>query len=522
MGKAGFRFGLLFGVFLLAIIPFGCKRSPAGIPVLKINPDALKYADEGDAHLREGHLYGWRRAEASYQKAYDLAGSNEFKKKLLMSRFLVMTRQVDEDIPYPRVDEMIRELCSGDETRKTLCEIAQWYKSNKKSQPPDIKSGSVFNGEQPELEDYFKRLFADDKTQLNASSEGLAVQPIESPLSLYLSPWKLKTKDPAEVEKAYPGFAEALGYIAETSFQKKKYGAARNGFRKALELIPDYTRAINGLGNIYFFALEDYEQALRWYESASEQDPTNTAAQFGKGAALHKLGRYQESNAAFDRMLVADRLKDGRLDEAGYRYYSGEGYYLKAYNYRLMDDVAKARELIDLARQFLPDSAEINEFSGVLYFNAQRLEEARKDFLRVLARGNSSCNAQMHLGLIYHQIKYAGTDPVAETRRILETGSLREESAEKRALNYFLGACSCMDSGIRQLKDQIDSVPALDLEAREKILFSDRLKSKLLDFRMASSADIERMIGKASQTGIPERDTYLKLMREILVRIQKQ
>jgi tetratricopeptide (TPR) repeat protein len=512
MGKAGFRFGLLLSVFLLAIIPFGCRTKPVRIPVPKTNPEALKYAAEGDAHSREGHLYGWRQAEAAYQKANDLAASEEFKKRLLMSRFLVMTRQIDEDIPYPRVDEVIKELCSGDESRKILCEIAQWYKGNKRGKPPDVKDSAIFNGEQPELEDYFKRLLADDKPQGISSPDpqigSPVAQPNESPLLLYLSFWKLKAKDPAEVENAYPGFAEAFEYIAESSFQKKKYGGARTYFRKALELIPDYTRAINGLGNIYFFALEDYEQALRWYESGLTQDPTNTAAQFGKGAALHKLGKYQESNAAFDRMLAADGLKDGRLDEAGYRYYSGEGYYLKAYNYRLMDDVAKARELIDLARQFLPVSQEINEFSGVLYFNAQKLEEARKDFIRVLATSNSSCNAQMHLGLIYH--RYAETEPAAGTQH------------EKRALNYFLGACSCMDSGIKQLKGQIDSVPSLDLEPREKVLLADRLRSKLLDFRMATSADIESMIEAASQAAIVERETYLKLMREILARIQKQ
>jgi len=145
-----------------------------------------------------------------------------------------------------------------------------------------------------------------------------------------------------------------------------------------------------------------------------------------------------------------------------------------------------------------------------LYFREQKLEEARKDFLRVLAKGNSSCNAQMHLGLIYHQMGNAGADPATEAQR------------EKRALNYFLGACSCMDSGIKQLKSQIESVPSLDLEAREKVLLSDRLRNKLLDFRMASSADIERMIGKASLTAIAERETYLKLMREILTRIRNQ
>jgi tetratricopeptide (TPR) repeat protein len=502
---------LVIAMISLCVLCIGCREKQVTIPIPKINPEALRSAAEGDAHLREGHLYGWRQAEAAYQQAYNLAGSEEYKKKLLLSRFLILTRQIDEDIPYSRLDEVIKEICSGDESRKDLCDIAQWYKAYKKLNPPDIQYTTLFGGEQPELEEYFKRLLAPPgnfSPDIRIESAGELSG--ESPLLLYLSPGKLGTRDPAEIEKTHPGFAEALEYLGESLFQRKKYGAARNCFRKALDLIPDYTRAINGLGNIYFFGLEDYEQALHWYESALDRDPTNTAAQFGKGAALHKLGKYAESNATFDRMLSSEHLRDGRLDESGYRYYSGEGNYLKAYNYRLMDDLEKPRELIDLARKFLPDSEEINEFSGVLYFKAQKLEEARKDFIRVLAKQNSSCSAQMYMGLIYHQMKYSGTGAVAEKER------------ERRELNYFLDACSCMESGIQQLRFQIDSVPSLDLETREKVLLSSRLRSKLLDYRMASTADIQRMIDNASQTAAVERETHLKLIREILGRIQMQ
>jgi len=59
-----------------------------------------------------------------------------------------------------------------------------------------------------------------------------------------------------------------------------------------------------------------------------------------------------------------------------------------------------------------------------------------------------------------------------------------------------------MDTSLKQLVNQIDSVPSLDLGAQEKVLLTDRLRKKLLDYRMAWSADIERMIGKALQSDV--------------------
>ncbi len=50
-----------------------------------------------------------------------------------------------------------------------------------------------------------------------------------------------------------------------------------------IKMIPEYTRAINGLANIQLFVLEDLEKALDYYEAALGYDRANTAALFGKG-----------------------------------------------------------------------------------------------------------------------------------------------------------------------------------------------------------------------------------------------
>jgi tetratricopeptide (TPR) repeat protein len=522
--------GIFIGVLAFSVLLCGCRKKPAAVAVPKPNPEALQYITEGDAYFRQHHLYGWRKAEVSYRKACDLACSDELGKKLRLTRFLILIRQVDEDIPNPKAEAVVKELCGDGENQRDLCEIARWYGNYKKDRLPETRDYSIFKGEDSALETYFRLLLPGGSPQADSKldPESLSDEFKASSLFLYLNPGRLKAKDPVEVETAYPEFAEAFEYLAESLFQRKKYGAARTYFRKAVEIIPDYTRAINGLGNIYFFALEDYERALHYYQSSLMQDSTNTAALFGVGAALHKLDRYEESNAALDRMLAGDLIHNSRLDSAGYHYYSGEGIYLKAYNYHLLKNPLRARELVDTARQFLPDSEEIIELSGMLYFEAKQLEEARNEFLRIIAKGNSNCNAQMHLGLIYRRLKQTAGDQSSEDRSVKssrgyqETWSLRDESPEKKALSYFLGACSCMESGVRNLKEQMNSVPALDLEPNERVLLQDKLRYRLGEVRASCSSNIELMITEASEDPVPNNDRYLNLMREILGRIRNQ
>jgi tetratricopeptide (TPR) repeat protein len=522
--------GLLIGVLVFLALLFGCRtktvKTPAPKP--KFNYEALKYIDIGDKSFLSRHLYGWRQAQELYQKAYDLAGSEPVKTKLLLTQFLVLIRQFDEGIPYPKAGEVIQALNAGDANQRVLAEIAEWYRNNKAGSPPDIKSIPIIMGEDPALEAYLNLLLSGSIPEGKSLGElqTLAGQFRESPLFLYLGFGKLKPGDLAQLEKDFPQFAEAFEYFAESFFQKKQYRGARTYFQKAIALVPDYTRAINGLGNFYFFALEDYEQSLSYYESTLKWDPSNTAAWFGKGASLHRQGRYGESNAALDAMYDRDFFKSNRANAASYSYYSGEGRYLKAYNHHLMKDPVKARELVNAARQFLPDSEEINDLSGMLHFQAQQYEEARKDFLKVLSKGNGNCSAQMHLGLIYQQLKQPDrVSPSQEQigkglKEYRENWSPMEESAEQKTLNYFLGASACMQDLILDQANQIASVASLDLDPNEKILLEGRLRKKLADSRVTSSSMMEMMIDALSEESIANKDNYVGLMKKILTRIR--
>ena len=270
----------------------------------------------------------------------------------------------------------------------------------------------------------------------------------------------------------------------------------------------------------------------RYYESALKWDPKNTAALYGKGTVLHILGRYQESNATLDMMLQGDLSRRGRASDQAVRYYQGEGIFYKAYNYHLMGDFAKARELVDTAKRYIPASDSVNYLSGLLYYHSNQYQLARDDFLKVLQSGVTNCDAQYYLGLIYMEWQDAPVEKPTVVKLPEALTKTREpekppnkspanvESRERRAVNYFLGACSCMDATVRNMKQRIESLPSLDVEEAEKIVLKGRLEKKLFSYRVTAVSLIEGMIRIASTADIPNKKVYVDLINEILGRIR--
>jgi tetratricopeptide (TPR) repeat protein len=532
-------------LFLCSALLAGCRTKPAPLAapaVPRADAMAAEYLAQGDAHFLEAHLHGWRQAEEAYRKAYELQKADSTKEKLMLTRFLIMSRQMDEDIPDPRQDETVKELCAGPLTSRDrlLCALAMryrkgiWLKLPEGQAPAKIQADpATFDAEHSSVDAYlFSICIRVDLLENPAEKpEVFSDKYKDSPLFIYLDLAKRGAQKLGEVEKTAPQFAELFDYMGEELFQKRRYNGAKTYFKKAVGLIPDYTRSLNGLGNVYSYVVEDYEKALEYYEAALRHDPKNTAALFGKGAALHNLGKYEDSNAALDSMFLTDIYRRGYASANNVRYYQGEGYHLQAYNHYLMKNPVRARELVDQAKKFLPDSEEINYLSGLLFFEEKNMEAARVEFLKVIQRGNSNCGAQRYLGLIYHERKGVVDKEAAPDLRMPRGGEfdkLRKmfdervpdkDPGEKRALNYFLGSCSCMERAVRALGDQIREVPSLDLEEAEKVVLKGKLEKKLFDYRLSSNSMIESMLEVIADDETEGKQGYISLMDEILVRI---
>ena len=531
---------------LFSTMSINCRTKPAAVAVpdsSRAEAQAAEYVSQGDARFLDSHLYGWRQAEAMYDKAYALHRSDATREKLLLTRFLIMTRQMDEDIPDPRLDETVKELCENPagERGAMLCALAQKYREGiwlKTAAGEPARKFKVdrawFGGTESSVGAYLYSfcaragILANPPEGLEEAAERLK----DSPLFIYLDFPRKGAQKLAEIEKTNPQFAELYDYMGEGLFQKRRYNGARAYFRKAIGLIPEYLRSLNGLGNVYSFALEDYETAIEYYDAVLKIQPLNTAALFGKGSALHNLGRYEESNAALVSMLETDLWRKGYASANNVNYYQGEGRHLQAYNHYLMKNRVRARDLVDDAKRFLPESEEVNYLSGLLFFEENNLEEAREDFLRVVRRGGSNCSAMRYLGIIYRQKKGETETRTAADDRMPSGGEYdkfrkemdrrfpESEQGEKRALNYFLSSCDCMEKATHALSDQIKMIPAMDLEESEKVILKGKVEKKLLDYRLSSDSMIESMVKMASADRVEGKDVYVKLMNDILTRIR--
>ena len=530
----------------VALIPgllISCRAKPtqvvAPVPGPDVKVQARELVAQGDARFLDSHLYGWRQAEALYRKAYELEKSEALREKMLLTLFLIETRQSDEDIPDAAGESTLKTLCTSALTdkQKVLCNLAPRYiagPGDRALQQSEQVDKTLFDLDQSPLDAYLYTLCVRTYGIKESTEDAIARRNKfdNSPLFIYLDFAKQVARRGAELEKSHPQFAELYVQMGETQFQIVKFNAARNYFKKAIDLVPDYTRALNGLGNIYLFALEDYDMALQLYESSLRCDPKNTAALYGKGTVLHSLGNYQESNATLDLMLQSDLSRRGRASAQAVRYYQGEATFYKAYNCHLMGDSAKARELVDTAKRYIPASDSVNYLSGLLYYQSKQYQAARDDFLKVLQSGLPNCDAQYYLGLIYRECEEAPAEkpPVVklpealakyrELEKAFNKMPANVESRERRAVNYFLGACSCMDATVRNMKERIASLPSLDVEDAEKVVLKGRLEKKLFSYQVTAVSLIEGMMGMASHADIPNKKIYIDLMNEILGRVR--
>lgn len=95
----------------------------------------------------------------------------------------------------------------------------------------------------------------------------------------------------------------------------KRYAAAADSFRRAVEARPNFPEAWNELG----FALRQtgkYEEALRAYDQALKLRPNFPEALEYQGEAYVKLGRIGEARAVLERLKPLSTAHARDLEEA--------------------------------------------------------------------------------------------------------------------------------------------------------------------------------------------------------------
>jgi len=193
---------------------------------------------------------------------------------------------------------------------------------------------------------------------------------------------------PVEMDEklaAFPDFAEMYLLRGNGYGSERKYQAAMDDYRKAVEIMPVLYRAHNAMATLCY-SLEEYGQALVHYGRTLEVFPLEPTALFGRAISLSELRRYEESDQALDLMIEKQTFFHG---EANY-YLAKNSYYRQRW--------AETRLYLDMAAAYIPDSPEMNMLSGLLYLDQGEPGRAARDFRRVLEQEPQHAEAWYFLG----------------------------------------------------------------------------------------------------------------------------
>ena len=490
-------------IIIALILLTGCHRNTVKT-ALPSDADRFEISES----IINSHLYGWLQAEILYEKEFNIRPTKEIEEKLRQIRFLILVRQIEEGIPDPKADETIQALCKEDIYDKRLCEIVKWVQNGKKYE--ELNSSHFIPARNdPVFENYltlflFQAVPPFDAFSLLESFETTK----QTPLFLYMNPRSIFPMEPADYASIHPHFAEGFIALAEHLFRGNKYRLSREFYNKALELIPNYTKALLGLGDIYY-ALEDYERAMHHYNMVLRYAPADIAAMYRIGLALHQLGRYDESNSTIDRMLRIDTVQDGRVSGIpAVQYYQGQGYYIKAYNQYLLNDPVGSRKFVDMAKSLLSFSPESYYLSGILFYESLELEAARQDFMSAIDGRN--CQVPLHLGFIYEKLDVANKNIVGD-----------KDTSVHRSIPHFLEAAACLDSGVRTLNSTINGFDFSEFEPHEQERMKRNMVRRLTNMRSSSILIAENIIYRIDEYEfLPEKEKHLQYLNGILSRLR--
>jgi len=198
-----------------------------------------------------------------------------------------------------------------------------------------------------------------------------------------------------EILTADPEYVEVLAARGGRTLAEKKMLSAEPDLLKAHEAVPESPLLPIQLASISF-ALEEYDQALDFFEKTLRAKADYREAELGRAICLSCLGRAAEAVPILNALIT---------DGPSLR---GECYFWLATNQREMSELAAAAESIEAAKPLLPRS-QVFTLSGLIALERSLIDQAEADFKTAVKLNAGDEEAFFNLGRIYAQ-KTAWTD----------------------------------------------------------------------------------------------------------------
>lgn len=497
----------VFSLFILTVAAVLVFLPIENKKIHKLNPlpyNEEKYTrllKEGDNQFDKMHLHGWRKAIDAYYTAFRMKQTQPLRDRLFMTLALTAMREKDQHIlqpaTYEKLDTLNVEADSLSPKQQYLFRMLTHYRTAPfpddrqvtiRAPYIDYVEPSHFDLKNSALDLYlylyllqyytFESGRHDDRMfqiYRDLDIQGQMEKFKDHPLMIYLN-FTIPRGNEERVEELYPEFAEYYLFRANAFFRNRRLTNAFRYYRKAYKLIPDYTGALNGIANIYYFTVRNYERAIQFYQKTLLLDPENTVALFGKGVSLHHLEQYAASNKVLDFML-----------ENQHRHH-GEAYYYKAYNYFLTEEFGLARGLLEKAKELLPGKGEVFALSGQLYLKEKAPPRAELDFIKALADNDIPHSLVLHnLGMIHLRIK------------------------SWLFFDYFDQSIAAFNRQRGNMKQEIRNIDNLDIGSQIKQWMKQDRQKKFFDFDQQAQFLIRKMrqISAVNKRNRPTRSLEL-------------
>jgi len=483
---------LYFSLVLLVLGIPACARRKAQVRFPVERYQAL--IDEGDRFFEKGHLWGWREADRRYEKAWEMAKSDELLERRVVCLALQATRERDELILGSQTGRKLEQLEPVTAPKlRLLLALAASYRQPGPYLPADLSPVSFASlldtqNSPAEASLYLLCLKTFHPEKCQEAELALEERHKSSNIFRYLVPAEEEEID--QLLQREPEFAELRFASGHSSFQKMELAKAREQFEKTIELLPDDAEAVNSLGDVYLFGFRDSGKALEQYEAALKVDPNNIKALFGKSVVLHYLGQYAESTRFLD-ILVGEKQRWDYLSDTQTQYYRGHAYYYKAYNAYLSDNFPEARKWVETAKSYVPNFGGVYYLSGLLYYRLREMESAKLDFLRALAEGREYCDAPYYLGVIE-----------------------RPRDGESTAA-YFLACGDCYRKSLKDDRKRVEGIPQMDITESEKQILKGKLEKDIVELGQTAGKILNDILRILPEIQFEGKELETQLLSEV-------
>jgi tetratricopeptide (TPR) repeat protein len=218
--------------------------------------------------------------------------------------------------------------------------------------------------------------------------------------------------------EAEPRFVEVHYFLSLAFAFTGKIDAAMDHLLKAYAWRDRWPAVTNSLG-VDYIALEEFAQAIHFFDRTLAVVPRYPDALLNKAKALTYAGRYTESLGVVDQLLAESWL-------------IGDARYWRALNEAQLGHNDEAWDDIELAAKELVN-AEVPKLAGIIAYRRKQLDVSRVKFEQSRQRNRNDCETGFYLGAVLgEQAAWAPTaDVLVETVGCFEKAevTLNEEIA---------------------------------------------------------------------------------------------